>query len=181
MPHMLILACFLAWKCECVVIKTGVWQKELVKWFHWVGLYLEPGNWRCQEQRDSVLSPLQCRHSPTDWGHWLLAGTGSTSLLPGLSPVHANKDIYSLYSFPWFSWELSINVPLDLLLSEGCATSEEIEHTWCSTLQLPEDKTSVTANVTQCHTDKIIKDLFVMLMVTSLIFITNSPLVLLLA
>lgn len=43
-----------------------------------------------------------------------------------------------------------MTVPLDLLLSGGCATSEETEHVWSSTLQLPEDKTFV-------NTDYIIK------------------------
>lgn len=43
-----------------------------------------------------------------------------------------------------------MRVPLDLLLSGGCATSEETEHVWSSTLQLPEDKTFVI-------TDYIIK------------------------
>lgn len=45
-----------------------------------------------------------------------------------------------------------MTAPLDLLLSGGCATSEETEHVWCSTLQLPEDKTFV-------NTDYLIKTL----------------------
>lgn len=48
--------------------------------------YQEPGSWRLQGQRGSVQFPLRCRHSPTDWDHWLQAGTGSTGLPPWLSP-----------------------------------------------------------------------------------------------
>lgn len=46
-----------------------------------------------------------------------------------------------------------MTVPLDPLLSGGCAISEETEHVWSSTLQLPEDKTFV-------NIDYIIKILF---------------------
>lgn len=45
-----------------------------------------------------------------------------------------------------------MTVPLDLLLSGGCATSEVTEHVWRSTLQLPEDTNFV-------NTDYIIKQL----------------------